>query len=138
MIIPIILFSLLAVLIWVDEKDALRKVISPKYGGIPVELNQMLLAAHANGDDETKAEVHRQRKIHFRNRRTSDELSISELDLREKFITKYGDAGRAALKHDDTQRKIASLTRQEKDEILAKYLEENETKPVKKEPTHGQ
>lgn len=113
MIFSLLLFMLgLIVILGYTEKGK-NALLAPQYGGIPVELNQMLVEAKRDKDTDVQSEVHKLRKKYFRNRRTAEEQSVVEKEAQAKFIKKYGDAGIAAIKHDETKRKLALLTPEE-------------------------
>lgn len=122
-----------------DQTDEVRTVakslatlVVPQYGGIPVELNQRLAAAQESGDTATEAEIHTLRQKLFRNRRTPSQQSAADIEGRRKFIAKYGTAGELALKHDDMQRKLASLSIAEQKVLIDAQIAEAAPPVVKK------
>lgn len=102
---------------WDEEPDAApprknpnqNSGLAPQYGGIPVELSLMLQKANEEGDDETKANVYKLRKMYFRNRRTDAEKARADLAGRKRFIEKYGVKGQIALKVTDSEKKYRAI-----------------------------
>ncbi len=118
-----------------DSKTILSKHLAPQYGGAPVELNQRLEQARAIEDTDEEAYIHRMRKALFRNRRSAAEQAEFEAAGRRKFIEKYGVRGEIALKHTDTQRKMAELTPAENAELIVKINAAPPPPPPVKKPT---
>lgn len=108
-----------------DRKTILAKHLSPRYGGIPVELNQILEQARAEGDTEKEAEVHNLRIAHFKNRRNPAQKAAREAAGRKKFIAKYGVAGELALKKTDTRRKLKAMTPEERLQWIQQFKSES-------------
>jgi len=126
-IIVSLFFAVVILLSYVDVDDTYEglPVMSPRYGGVPVVLNQMLAEARANGGDtDTESKVHTLRKRFFRNRRTASEAEATDIEARRKFIAKYPKTGELALKYDDTRRKMAALTSEQNDALIKEILAE--------------
>lgn len=96
--------------------------VAPRYGGIPVELSVMLSKAREEGDSDAELEVHKQRKAHFRNRRTPVEKSGVEIRAKVAFIEKYGEAGEIAVAKTDLGKKYASMSREEQNQYIESIL----------------
>ncbi len=118
-----------------DEPDQVSatNVITPRYGGTPVQLSQMLSQAREKGDTEMEGTIHSLRKKLFRNRRTSEELTASQSKNRARWIERYG---RVALDYDAEQKRLRSLTLDEQD-VIIKAHEEPEPEPTKKTSKKG-
>ncbi len=146
-----ILFVLMFTLMYVDLDDADQdaptpqskwgKALTPRYGGVPVVLNQMLAQARENQDSMGESEVHSLRITHFRNQRTEAQQAEFTAIGREAFLAKYSKNGELALKVTDTQNKMAALSPEENDALVVKILAEDKANstppppPAKKKET---
>lgn len=112
---------------WDDdpEPDSAGELITPQYGGVPIRLNQMLIAAKAAGDAKTEATIHGLRQKLFRNRRSEAQQSTQDIKAQKAWIAKYGAAGEIALKHDAQRKRLATLTPEEQAVIIEAYEAEN-------------
>lgn len=132
-----------------DESTVPRKSpnqisgLAPRYGGVPVELSLLLAQAKENDDTEVEGNVHKLRKMYFRNRRTPEEKERAEAVARKNFTDKYGVKGQIAIKVTQQALKYEAIAAEEakKEAAMAEAgLEEEITivnKPKKRSTKGG-